>query len=63
MMPDIIGMRAAKVLILFENKGFKISNITELVYPDLEPGIVINQFPHSGHKINTKNLISAEVSK
>lgn len=63
MMPDIIGMRAAKVLVLFENKGFKISDIKELVYPDLDPGIVINQFPHSGHKINTKNVISAEVSK
>lgn len=63
MMPDIIGMRAEKVLILFEQKGFKISQITEIVYPDLEPGIVINQYPQSGHKINSKNLISAEVSK
>jgi serine/threonine-protein kinase len=62
-MPDIIGMRAEKMLILFENKGFKISKITEVFYPDLEPGIVINQFPHSGHKINSKHLISAEVSK
>jgi serine/threonine-protein kinase len=63
LMPDIIGMRAEKVLVLFENKGFKISRITEMVYPDLDPGIVINQYPHSGHKINSKNLISLEVSK
>jgi len=62
-MPDVIGMRAEKMLILFENKGFKVSKITEIVYPDLESGIVINQYPQSGHKINSKNLISAEVSK
>lgn len=62
-MPNIIGMRAERALILFENLGFKISKITEVVYPDLEPGIIINQHPQSGHKINSRNQISAEVSK
>ncbi|MCI0470444.1 MAG: PASTA domain-containing protein [Candidatus Aminicenantes bacterium] len=62
-MPDVIEMRVEKVLILFENKGFKISKITEVEYPDLERGIIINQYPLPGHKIDLKSLISVEVSK
>jgi beta-lactam-binding protein with PASTA domain len=62
-MPDVIEMRVEKVLVLFENKGFKISKITEMEYPDLERGIIINQYPLPGHKIDTKSLISVEVSK
>lgn len=62
-MPDVIEMRVEKVLILLENKGFKVSKITEVEYPDLAPGVIVNQYPLAGHKIDLKSLISLEVSK
>ncbi len=62
-MPDVISRRVAKVLIMFEQWGFKVAQITEVFYPDTEPGFIINQHPLPGHKINSKNLISVEVSQ
>ncbi len=63
-MPNIIGMKAEKVLAFFESKGLKIAKITDVYYyPGFQPGIVINQYPQSGHKIDSKNSISIEVSK
>ena len=62
-MPDIIGMKAADVLFFFEKKGLKISKITDVPYPGLESGIIIRQFPSSGHWINAKVRIGIEVSE
>ena len=62
-MPDIIGMRAERVLVFFEKKGLKISKITDVSYPGLESGVIIRQFPSSGHWINSKVRIGIEVSE
>jgi eukaryotic-like serine/threonine-protein kinase len=62
-MPDIIGKKAANVVIYFENKNLKISKITPVAYPGLEPDVVIKQYPLSGYRINAKARISIEVSE
>ena len=62
-MPDIIGKKAANVLVYFESRGLKISKITKMPYPGLQPDVVIKQFPLSGYRINTKARISIEVSE
>ena len=63
-MPNIIGKKAEYVKAFFQQRGLKISKVTEIYYyPGFEPGIIINQHPQSGHKITSKNLISIEVSK
>ncbi len=62
-MPDLIGKQAEKVVFFFESKGLKISKITQVPYHGLESGIIIKQFPSSGFRINSKNLISIQVSE
>ena len=62
-MPDIIGKQAAEVVVYFENLGLKISKITKVAYPGLEPDVVIKQYPLSGYQINSKARISVEVSE
>lgn len=62
-MPDLIGKRADRVLVYFENLGLKIENITKVAYPGLEPDIIIRQNPAPGFKISVKNRISIQVSE
>lgn len=62
-MPDLIGKDAALVLAFFENHGLKITNITEVPYPGLRPGVVIKQFPTPGYRISRRNLIGIQVSQ
>lgn len=62
-MPDIIGKRAETVVFFFESRGLKITKMTEIEYPGLDAGIIIQQHPSSGFSINSKNLISVQVSK
>ena len=62
-MPDLIGRDAAGVVAFFEISGLKISNITEVSYPGLRPGVVIKQFPAPGYRISSRNLIGIQVSQ
>lgn len=61
-MPDIIGKKSVDVQTYFESLGLKISKISKVSYPGLEPGVVIKQYPLSGYRINDKARISIEVS-
>ncbi len=62
-MPDIISKRSTDVQISFEKLGLKISKMTRVPYPGVEPGIIIKQYPLSGYRINDKARISIEVSQ
>ncbi|MDY0297844.1 MAG: PASTA domain-containing protein [Acidobacteriota bacterium] len=62
-MPDLIGGDAARVVAFFETHGLRISNITEVPYPGLRPGVVIKQFPAPGYRISRRNLIGIQVSQ
>ena len=62
-MPDLIGFKAERVVMFFEDVGMKIAQISQVSYPGLESGIVVKQVPSSGFPIHSKKLISIEVTE
>jgi serine/threonine-protein kinase len=63
LMPDLIGKRAAVVIEKLKDLQFNIGHIRYSYYPGLESGIIINQYPEPGSRIQRRNLITMEVSK
>jgi len=63
LMPDLIGKRAAVVIERLKDLQFNIGHIRYSYYPGLESGIIINQYPEPGSRIQRRNLITMEVSK
>jgi beta-lactam-binding protein with PASTA domain len=63
LMPDLIYKKAASVVERLKSMDFKVSDIRYVSYPGWEPGIVVNQMPPPGFRIQRRNLISLEVSK
>ncbi len=60
-MPDVIGKYASDVKIYFEIRNLKVLE-NKVYYPGLQPGLVVRQYPLSGHPINVKARISIGVS-
>jgi serine/threonine-protein kinase len=63
LMPDLITRRAAPVIERLKSLEFKVSDIRYVIYPGWEPGIIVNQVPPPGFRIQRRNLISLEVTK
>lgn len=63
LMPDLIGKRASVVIEKLKRWEFNIGHIRYSYYPGLESGIIINQYPEPGSRIQKRNLITMEVSK
>jgi len=63
LMPDLIYRRSAAVVEWLKGLGFKVSDIRYVSYPGWEPGIILNQVPPPGYRIQRRNLITLEVSK
>jgi serine/threonine-protein kinase len=63
LMPDLIGKRASVVIEKLKELEFNIGHIRYSYYPGLESGIIINQYPETGSRIQRRNLITMEVSK
>lgn len=63
LMPDLIGKRASVVIEKLKEFEFNIGHIRYSYYPGLESGIIINQYPEPGSRIQRRNLITMEVSK
>ncbi len=63
LMPDLIGKRAASSITQLEKLDFNVSNIRYRYYQGLDSGIIINQSPAPGSKIQKRNRITLEVSK
>lgn len=63
LMPDLIGRRATSSIDQLEGMDFNVSDIRYRFYRGLEAGIIINQFPSPGSKIQKRNRITLEVSK
>jgi len=63
LMPDLIGKRATQAIRKLKNMDFVVGHIRYAYYPGLEPGIIINQYPDPGSRIQRRNLITMEVSK
>ena len=62
-MPEVIGQNANLVFSFLEEEGIKITKVSYTVYEGLEPGIIINQSPRQGYKINNRSIINLEVSE
>ena len=63
-MPDVIGKQIQYVVNFFRGKGFKVTQITEVEYDQrMDSGIIIQQTPSPGFRINSRNLVSFEVNK
>ncbi len=62
-MPEIIGDSADDVMAFFEDKGIQITKISYRTYEGLEPGIIINQSPRQGYRINRRSIIELVVSE
>lgn len=63
LMPDLIGKRAARSIAQLEQMDFNVSDIRYRFYRGLDSGIIINQSPAPGSKIQKRNRIALEVSK
>jgi len=63
LMPDLIGTRSSVVIEKLKELEFNIGHIRYSYYPGLESGIIINQYPEPGSRIQRRNLITMEVSK
>lgn len=63
LMPDLIGKRAEAVVAKLKEMDFRVGDIRYVLYPGLESGIIIKQFPTQGFRIQKRNLITLEVSK
>jgi len=63
LMPDLIGKRASVSIEKLKELEFNIGHIRYSYYPGLESGIIINQYPEPGSRIQRRNLITMEVSK
>jgi serine/threonine-protein kinase len=62
-MPDFIGMTIQRVQAFLLAHGLKVSKIESITYPGLEQGVIVKQYPHSGYRINARNLITFGVSR
>ncbi len=63
LMPDLIGKRATSSIAKLRKMDFNVSNIRRRYYRGLDSGIIINQSPAPGSKIQKRNRITLEVSK
>ena len=63
LMPDLIGKRASLVIEKLKALEFNIGHIRYSYYPGLDSGIIINQYPEPGSRIQRRSLITMEVSK
>jgi beta-lactam-binding protein with PASTA domain len=63
LMPDLIGKKAANSIALLKQMDFNVSDVRYRYYRGLDSGIIINQSPAPGSKIQKRNRITLEVSK
>lgn len=63
LMPDLIGKRASVAIEKLKELEFNIGHIRYSYYPGLDSGIIINQYPEPGSRIQRRSLITMEVSK
>lgn len=62
-MPDLIGVSAARAADLLRAQGFRVSIGSQQSSPGIPPGIVIRQNPAGGYQVHPGDSISLEVSQ
>jgi beta-lactam-binding protein with PASTA domain len=63
LMPDLIGLRAERVIARLKSMDFKVADIHYVYYPGQPSGVIVGQFPRSGFRVQKRNLITLEVSR
>lgn len=63
LMPDLIGKKAASSIAQLKQMDFNVSDVRYRYYRGLDSGIIINQSPAPGSKVQKRNRITLEVSK
>jgi serine/threonine-protein kinase len=63
LMPDLMGKRLSLVLSQLKRLEFRVGDIRRQYYPGLESGLIINQNPKPGDRIQKNNIIRLEVSR
>lgn len=63
LMPDLLGRRLSITLDRLKQLEFRVGDIRRQYYPGLESGIIINQTPKPGDRIQKNNIIRLEVSR
>jgi serine/threonine-protein kinase len=62
-MPDLIGLEAARVADLLRADGFRVAVVAQSPYPGVPPGMVIRQSPQAGFQLAPGDAVSLEVSR
>jgi beta-lactam-binding protein with PASTA domain len=62
-MPDVIGMEAARAADALRNRGFRVTIVGSQPYPGVPPGTVVRQQPSGGFQVAAADPISLEVSR
>jgi beta-lactam-binding protein with PASTA domain len=62
-MPDLIEKKAVSVIQQLKAMDFQVAEIHYGYYHGLEPGIIINQSPAHGYRVQKRSQITLEVSK
>jgi len=63
LMPDLIGKRATVAIRKLKEMEFVVGHIRYSYYPGQDAGVILNQYPKPGSRIQKRNLITMEVSK
>lgn len=63
LMPDLIGKRATETIRKLKEMEFVVGHIRYSYYPGQDAGVILNQYPKPGSRIQKRNLITMEVSK
>ncbi len=63
LMPDLEGKNASQVLSFLRQNGLRIGNVRRKIYPGAPPGIVIQQYPQAGYKVNRESIINLWISQ
>jgi eukaryotic-like serine/threonine-protein kinase len=62
-MPDLIGVNAARAADVLRAKGFRVSIVSQQSAPGIPPGLIIRQVPAGGYQVHPGDAISLEVSQ
>jgi len=62
-MPDLSGKSFSQVLPFLKNNGFRIGNVRKKHFPDSRPGIIIQQYPQAGFRVNKDTIIHLWISQ
>jgi len=63
LMVDVAGQSLHRVLMFFEEEGFKVGKIQYIRHAKVRRGVVVRQFPEPGHALEEDDSIHLEVAR